>query len=136
MASKAKLPIDVTVGGVRRHVVHMTTKTPYVWTEQEPSGRLVHHVGKLLLDGQTPTKTIDPPRPCSVCKTPTVTTTMRGRPIHDTCEGWGNVMPDELEAQVIFGIAVDLGASVITTTTHTPVTPKETQDDRRTRRAA
>jgi hypothetical protein len=119
-AKKLKLPIDVTIGGVRRHVVHMTTKIPHVWTELEtlPDGRarLVHHVGKLLLDGQTPTKLIEKPRPCSICKTPTYTTTMRGRPIHDTCEGWGNVMPDELEAQVIFGIAVDLNATIITRT--------------------
>lgn len=108
---RPKLPLDVTIGGIRRHVVHMSPKT---WTEQEPSGRLVHHVGKLLLDGQTPTKWIEAPRPCSVCKTPTHTTTMRGRPIHDTCEGWGNVMPDELEAMVVFHVALDLGAQVIT----------------------
>lgn len=122
--AKPKLPIDVTVGGVRRHVVHMDTKT---WTEQETTGdggvRLVHHVGKLLLDGQTPTKLIETPRPCSVCKNPTITTTMRGRPIHDTCEGWGNVLPDELEAQVVFEVAVQLGASVITHDT-----TKETRD--------
>lgn len=123
MAKKQKVPFMVTVGGVRRRVVHMTNQT---WTEQESSGRLVHHMGKLLLEGQTPTKLIDKPRPCSKCKQPTITTTMRGRPIHDTCEGWLNVMPDELEAQVIFGIAVDLGATI--------VTPKE--DQRRARRAA
>jgi hypothetical protein len=132
MARKPKLPIDVTVGGVRRHVVHMDTKT---WTEQEASGRLVHHVGKLLLDGPTPTKFIETPRPCTVCKSPTYTTTMLGRPIHDACEGWTNVMPDDVEARALFEAAVALGVKeVVHHYRHD--TPKENRDDRRPRHAA
>lgn len=119
---KPKLPMAITVEGARRLVVGIEKDR---WIEREPSGRLVHHVGKLLLDGQSPSKWIDEPRKCSRCKQLTHTTTKLGRPIHDTCEGWLNVMPDELAAQVIFGVAVDLGAQIIFDS------PKETHRDRR-----
>lgn len=105
------LPMTLTVAGTRRHIVGMNAE---VWTEREPSGRLVHHVGQLLLNGQTPTKLIAKPRKCSVCKGPTYTTTTGGRPIHDMCEGLLNILPDDLAARVIFGVAVDLGASILT----------------------
>lgn len=137
MARKPKLPIDVTVDGVRRHVVHMTTTmTGATWTEQEitPDGhvRLVHHVGKLLLDGPTETRWIDTPRPCTKCKQPTQTTTTLGRPIHDTCEGWLNVMPDDVAAKALFEAALELGVKEIVHHNHPT---KETVRDR-DRRAA
>lgn len=108
---RPKLPITLTIDGRRRHIIAIE-KT--YWTEREPSGRLVHHVGKVLLDGQPEVKLIEKPRKCGRCKGDTFTTTKLGRPIHDTCEGWLNVLPDDLNAQVIFGVAVDLGATILT----------------------
>lgn len=126
-AKKPKLPYTVMIDGVRHKVVHeITTMDGPVWTEQLPSGQLVHHAGKILT-GQTVGKWLDKPRPCSRCKQPCQTTTPLGRPVHDTCEGWLHILPDDLEAQIVFGVAADLGASMLT-----PATPARKE----TRRAA
>lgn len=108
--SKPELPRTVTIDGVRHRVVHESTTT---WTEQLPDGRLVHHPGKILA-GQTVGRWLDTPKPCTVCKQPSWTATPRGRSHHDTCEGWLHVLPDDIEAQVIFGVAADLGADILT----------------------
>lgn len=116
MATKPELPLTVAVGGKRRDVVAMTTK---VWTEREPSGRLVHHVGRLLVDGQPESKVLDKPKPCTKCKRPSWIGTRLGRARHDACEGWTATLPDELYAAVVFGVAADLGAQFLTPTTPT-----------------
>lgn len=116
MAPRPKLPLTVTVDGRARHVI---ATTPKVWTEQEPSGRLRHHVGKLLLDGQAPSKVLDKPKPCTRCKQPSWAATALGRARHDACEGWTSVLPDEAFARVIFGVAADLGAALVISTTTT-----------------
>lgn len=109
MARKSK-PITVTIGGRRRHIVH---RAPAFWTEQLADGQLVHHAGKFQLD-QPQAKWLATPKPCSRCKQPCQTATPLGRAVHDSCEGYLNVLPDEIEAQIIFGVAVDLGAQLIT----------------------
>lgn len=112
MAARTQGPRTAVLDGVRRHVVATSTTT---WTEQLPTGQLVHHVGKLL-DGQTVGKWLAEPKPCTRCKQPCQTATPRGRAVHDTCEGWTNVLTDELYAQVVFGVAADLGAAILTDT--------------------
>lgn len=122
MATRPTFPLDVLVGGRRRHVVGKTLTT---WIEQESSGRLVHHVGKLLLDGQEPTKVLDAPKVCKACKQPSWTGTVRSRAHHDTCEGWTALLPDEFYAAVVFGVAADLGAAFLTPIAPTEQTTKE-----------
>lgn len=109
--ARPKLPVTVTVGGVRRHVVARNTK---VWTEQEASGRLRHHVGTLLTDGQLPSKVLDKPKPCTRCKQPSWAATARGRARHDACEGWTSMLPDEEFINLVCHIAADLGAALTT----------------------
>lgn len=111
MATRPKFPLDILVGGTRRHIVAKTTKT---WVEQDSSGRLAHHVGTLLLDGQEASKVLDKPKPCTKCKQPSWAATVRGRARHDSCEGWTSVLTDEHYAAVVFGIAADLGAQFVT----------------------
>lgn len=127
MATRPTLPLTVTVGGVRRCVVAMTPKT---WTEQEPSGRLRYHVGKLLVDGQAPSKVLDAPKPCTRCKQPSWAANALGRARHDACEGWTSVLPDDLYAEVVFGVAADLGAQLVTGTGFSTTTER-TRHDRR-----
>lgn len=109
------MPRTVTIGGVRRNVIRETSE---IWTERLPSGQLVHHLGKII-DTPFEGKWLDKPKPCSVCKQPCRTANgPRGRVFHDTCEGWTRVLPDDVEAQIVFAAAVALGGSFLT-----PVTP-------------
>ena len=122
MATRPKFPLDVMVGGTRRHVVG---KTPRTWIEQTPGGQLVHHVGTVLLDGQEPSTVLQTPKPCTRCKAPSWVGTARGRARHDACEGWAAVLPDEFYAAVVFAVAADLGANFLT-----PIAPTEHTKER------
>lgn len=108
--------------------VRVVYTAPQFWTELTDDGRLVHHAGKLV-EKPTPGKWLDVPKPCSVCKQPCQTTTPRGRAVHDSCEGWTNVLTDELNAQVIFEVAAALNAQV-GPSTDTTYAPKEIRRDR------
>ncbi len=109
-------PYTVTIGGKRHHVVG---ETKDCWIERLDSGRHVFHVGRIHLGGPPPSYWDDgPPRPCTQCKLPSHWTTkprgtLRGRAVHPMCENTLDVMPDHIEAQVIFGAAVDLNATLI-----------------------
>lgn len=111
-------PADFTVvvGGKRRHVVGTTKEC---WIERLDTGQHVFHVGRLLTEGPDPCYWDDgPPRPCTRCKLPSHWTTkprgtLRGRAVHPMCENTADVMPDALEAKVMFGAAVDLNATLI-----------------------
>lgn len=110
MTAKKFQPFTTSVGGVSRHVVVMGKG---FWTERLDDGRLVHHLGNLLINGQTEGRWLDQPKPCSRCKQPSWTATPRGRAVHDTCEGMLDTMPDEHLSRIIFGVAAMLGATVV-----------------------
>lgn len=110
MPARKQQPFTVKVWGESHYVVH---RGKGFWVSQLRDGTLVSHAGNLL-DGQKQHKTITTPKPCSKCKQPCWTTTPRGRAIHDTCEGFADVMPDEVHWAVVFGIAADLGATLVT----------------------
>lgn len=103
-----KRPFITTVAGQQRTVVQ---SKPAWWVEQRGHDDHVIHVGRLL-DKQEPIQILAEPKPCSRCKTPAVTATARGRAHHPQCEGWLEVLPDDLANQVIFGVAADLRARV------------------------
>jgi len=102
-----KRPINVIVGGRGRNVVQ---SKPTWWIETTPDGHLVH-CGRLLA-AQDPAQILAEPKKCGRCKRPAVTATARGRAYHSRCEGWLEVLPDDIANQVIFGVAADLHAAI------------------------
>ncbi|MGQ0774582.1 MAG: hypothetical protein ACT4NY_09215 [Pseudonocardiales bacterium] len=70
--------------------------------------RLRHNV-----EQQTVLQLLPEPKPCTRCRTPARTATARGRAVHLNCEGWLDVLTTEAIAKVLFGVAVDLGATVV-----------------------
>lgn len=109
MAARKFEPFKLQVWGQSRHVVAMGKG---FWTERLDDGTLLHHLGNLLINGQTEGRWLDQPKPCTHCKQPSYTATPRGRAVHDTCEGLLDAMPDEHFTRVLFGVASMLGASI------------------------
>lgn len=111
MAPRQQKPFTVKVWGKNRNVVH---RGKGFWIERLDDGALVSHGGNLL-DGQVVHKTLpEPSKTCSKCKQPTDRTTPRGRGVHDNCGNQLDVLPDHVYWQVVFGIAADLGATLVT----------------------
>lgn len=102
-------PIRVRVGGVTRLVV---LRTAFCWVEREPSGRHVVHLGALLLE-QPQFYEREDPKPCTRCKEPTTQSTKRKRARHDSCENTLDVLVDDVALAIEFGVAADLGATMI-----------------------
>lgn len=109
MPARKEQPFSVKVWGHSRYVVH---RGKDFWTEQRPDGSLVHHAGNLL-DAPRPYKDIVEPKPCSVCKASSYTTTPRGRGVHPGCEGVLDVLPDDIHWDTVFMIAEMLGAEIV-----------------------
>lgn len=107
---KFEAPFTAIVDGRRRRVVVWNKD---FWTEQLPDGELVHHMGHLMMTGQANGKWLEQPKTCKTCKQPAQIATPLKRAFHPHCEGWLNLLPDDLNAQVIFGVASMLGASMI-----------------------
>lgn len=112
----ARTPKTQTVLLHRRHRTVVLAK-PWGWVERLDDGQLVIHPGKLLTGGQEPLKALPEAKPCTRCKRPAWTATARGRAFHETCEGWSHAIPDTLFGQIVFGVAADLGAGVLSDTT-------------------
>lgn len=110
---KFEVPFTVKVDGRRRRVV---VREKEFWTEQLLDGRLAHHMGRLMMEGQAAGKWLDEPKICKTCKQPAQIATPLKRAFHPHCEGWLNVLPDDLNDQVVFGVASMLGAYVLSDT--------------------
>ena len=69
-----------------------------------PRTDVVHHPGG---PGRrrSPATILDEPKPCSVCKRPAITGTIRGRAVHMWCEKRWVVLPDEQIARIVHGVA-------------------------------
>jgi hypothetical protein len=108
-----EVPFTVTLDGRRRRVV---VREKEFWTEQLPGGELIHHGGRLMMEGQAAGKWLEQPKICKTCKQPSHIATPLKRAFHPHCEGWLNVLPDDLNNQVIFGVASMLDAYVLSDT--------------------